>query len=149
VHPRAKQWWTIRALIGVAVLLVPQLIALMTSRSEWLMATVAATLVLGTAYVLVMPRWRYRVHRWEASDEAVYTLSGWLTQQWRVAPVSRIQTIDTQRGPLQQLLRLATITITTASAAGPLKIEGLDASDAAELARTLTETTHRSPGDAT
>ncbi len=149
VHPRAKQWWTIRALLGVGVLLAPQLLAMAVSGSNWLTVTVVGTLVLGTGYVLLMPRWRYRVHRWEASEEAVYTLSGWLTQEWRVAPVSRIQTIDTQRGPLQQLLRLATVTVTTASAAGPLQIEGLDAQDAAELARTLTETTHRSPGDAT
>lgn len=131
------------------MLLVPQLVVLMASGTGWLTATVVTTLILGTAYVLVMPRWRYRVHRWESTPEAVYTLSGWLTQEWRVAPVSRIQTIDTQRGPLQQLLRLATVTITTASAAGPLRIEGLDAHDAAELARTLTETTHSSPGDAT
>jgi len=149
VHPRARQWWTIRALIGVAVLLVPQLVALMIAGNQWLVPAVVATVVLGAAYVVVMPRLRYQVHRWEASPEAVYTLSGWLSREWRVAPLSRIQTIDTQRGPLQQLLRLATVTITTASAAGPLKIDGLDAEDAAELARDLTEATNRAPGDAT
>lgn len=149
VNPRAPQWWTFRALIGVAVLLVPQLIALPMTGNGWLRVTAVATAVLGGAYVLVMPRWRYRVHRWETSPEAVYTLSGWLSREWRVAPISRIQTIDTERGPLQQLLRLATVTVTTASSAGPLKIEGLDADDAARLAEELTETTHRTPGDAT
>lgn len=149
VDPRAKQWWTIRALMGVAVLLLPQLVALMITGRQWLDGTLVATAVSGAVYVVVMPQLRYRVHRWEVTPVAVYTLAGWLSRDWRIAPLSRIQTIDTQRGPLQQLLGLATVTITTASAAGPLKIDGLDADDAAELARSLTETTNRTPGDAT
>src|SRR5207342_2610786 len=102
VHPRARQWWTIRALLGVTVVLVAQLVGLMITGNRLLLVTLVATAVLGAVYVVVMPRWRYRVHRWEVSPEAVYTLAGWLSREWRVAPLSRIQTIDTQRGPLQQ-----------------------------------------------
>jgi membrane protein YdbS with pleckstrin-like domain len=40
--------------------------------------------------------------------------------------MSRIQTVDTVRGPLQQLLGLSTVTVTTASAAGPLQVKGID-----------------------
>jgi membrane protein YdbS with pleckstrin-like domain len=79
----------------------------------------------------------------------VFTRSGWINQEWRLAPVSRIQTVDTARGPLQQLLGLSTVTVTTASAAGPVKIENLDASIAARLADDLTSTTQATPGDAT
>jgi membrane protein YdbS with pleckstrin-like domain len=89
------------------------------------------------------------VHRWEADEQAVYTLTGWLKMEWRVAPISRIQTIDTERAALQRLFGLATVTVTTASAAGPVTIEGLDAGAAAELARRLTEITQADPGDAT
>ena len=60
-----------------------------------------------------------------------------------------MQTVDTERGPLQQLLKLANLTVTTASARGPVKISGLDEQTATELARTLTETTQATPGDAT
>jgi uncharacterized protein len=93
--------------------------------------------------------WRYRVHRWETTDDAVYTRTGWLWQEWRVAPMSRIQTVDTERGPLEQLFGLSSITVTTASAAGPLKIVGLDHELAAELVRRLTAATQANPGDAT
>ena len=141
--------WTLHASIGWAVLLVPQLVALVFSRSPWQVAAAIATVVLGAAHTLVMPRWRYRVHRWEATPDAVYTLAGWLNQEWRVAPVSRIQTVDTKRGPLQQLLGLSTVTVTTASAAGPVHIEGLDHADAVRLADELTTTTQATPGDAT
>ena len=105
--------------------------------------------MLGLAYVLVVPHLLYRIHRWEITDEAVYTLSGWLVREWRIAPISRVQTVDTQHGPLQQLLKLASVTVTTASAKGPVTIRGLAAEHAAELARVLTATTQATPGDAT
>ncbi len=96
-----------------------------------------------------MPRWRYRVHRWETTPEAVYAASGWLLQEWRVAPLSRVQTVDTQRGPLQQLFGLASVTVTTASASGAIVIDGLDDAEAVDLVGRLTEATQAIPGDAT
>ncbi|EUA22778.1 bacterial PH domain protein [Mycobacterium xenopi 3993] len=67
---------------------------------------------------VVVPWWRYRVHRWEISPQAVYTRSGWLVQERRIAPISRVQTVDTYRGPLERLFGLANVTVTTASSAG-------------------------------
>ncbi|ATE58001.1 hypothetical protein CNX65_05360 [Actinosynnema pretiosum] len=151
VSRRAITLWTLDAAIGWLVLLAIQLVPyfLVSDASTWQTAGLVATVVVGVAHTLVMPRWRYRVHRWEATPEAVYTLSGWLTQEWRIAPVSRIQTVDTKRGPLQQLLRLSTVTVTTASAAGPVEIAGLDHAEAVRLAEELTSTTQATPGDAT
>jgi membrane protein YdbS with pleckstrin-like domain len=147
--PRAVLWWRLRATLTVVVLVVPQVGALLVTGAGWLAVTSAATAAVGLAYVLLVPPLLYRIHRWEVTDEAVYTLSGWLVREWRIAPISRVQTVDTEHGPLQQLLRLGTVTVTTASARGAVKISGLDAADAAELARSLTETTQATPGDAT
>ncbi|HEY2203789.1 MAG TPA: PH domain-containing protein [Pseudonocardia sp.] len=149
VDPRAPRWWTLRAGLEVAVLLAAQAVALALSGDGRLVGSLVATVLVGGGYVLVMPRWRYRVHRWEADGQAVYTLAGWLRLEWRVAPISRIQTIDTARSPLQRLFGLSTVTVTTASSAGPVRIEGLDAREAAALARRLTEATERHQGDAT
>jgi uncharacterized protein len=143
--------WTLHAVIGWTVLLIPQLIVLLvlSTPSSWQVTAAVATLILAVAHTVVMPQWRYRVHRWERTPEAVYTLSGWFNQEWRIAPVSRIQTVDTKRGPLQQMLGLATVTVTTASAAGPVEIEGLDTETASQLVEELTTTTQATPGDAT
>lgn len=151
VSARAKTWWTIQALISQLVLLVPLIVCIVVfpDLRFWFVLCTVAVAVLGAGYVVVMPRWRFRVHRWEATDDAVYTSAGWISQEWRVAPMSRIQTVDTERGPLQQVLGLATVTVTTASAAGPLRLEGLDHALALDLARHLTETTQATPGDAT
>ena len=149
VSPRAVRWWQLRDLITVLVLLVPQVVAEIVFGTGWFVATAIVTALLGAAYVLAVPPLLFRIHRWEVTDEAVYTLSGWLVREWRIAPISRVQTVDTEHGPLQQLLKLASVTVTTASAKGPVTIRGLDAADAAELARTLTATTQATQGDAT
>ena len=146
------RWWRLRALLTLVPLAGPQAVVLLVRAGDapgWLMATTVATVVVGLAYGIGVPPLLYRIHRWEVTPEAVYTLSGWLVREWRIAPISRVQTVDTEHGPLQQLLKLASVTVTTASARGPVKIRGLDEHEAAELARLLTETTQATPGDAT
>lgn len=151
VSRRAVTLWTVHAITGWIAPLLAAIVAVIVFDDLPAIAYVGLVvlIVAAVAHTLVMPQWRYRVHHWEATEDAVYTLSGWVSQEWRVAPMSRIQTVDTQRGPLQQLLRLATVTVTTASAAGPLHIEGLDLALASELVDRLTATTQAAPGDAT
>jgi membrane protein YdbS with pleckstrin-like domain len=152
VSPLAVRWWRLRSLLLLVVLVVPQLVAMLVTGfpvAGWLIASASVTAVLTGAYAVFVPPLLFRIHRWEVTEDAVYTLSGWLVREWRIAPISRVQTVDTAHGPLQQLLGLGTVTVTTASARGPVKIAGLTAADATELARTLTETTQATPGDAT
>ncbi|MGW6501591.1 PH domain-containing protein [Nonomuraea angiospora] len=149
--PRAIAWWTVQGLI----LLVPVAAAavaaywILTSRPVWLGACVALFAAGCVALAVLAPRATYRVERWEVTDQAVYTRKGWLTHTWRVAPMSRIQRVDTARGPVQRLFGLADVTVTTASSAGAIKIEALDHELAAELADRLTALTQATPGDAT
>ena len=151
VERRAISCWTVQALLTVAVPVVALAVCavFIPPARFWLVLALVVVAVPGIAYVVVMPRWRYAVHRWETTADAVYTSSGWISQEWRVAPMSRIQTVDTVRGPLQQLFNLSSVTVTTASAAGPLTIEGLDRQVALDLVDQLTATTQATPGDAT
>ncbi len=89
------------------------------------------------------------MHRWETTEDAVFTRAGWVRQQWRIAPLSRIQTVDTVRGPIQQMFALSTLVVTTASAAGAVRIDGLAQDKARDLAEELTRITQATPGDAT
>jgi membrane protein YdbS with pleckstrin-like domain len=151
VDRRAVLWWTAQAVLTVVPpVLVLCVLALMVPPARgWLVFSAAVVGVPGLLYTAVMPAWRFRVHRWETTGEAVFTRAGWVRQQWRIAPLSRIQTVDTVRGPLQQLFGLSTVTVTTASAAGPVTIDGLDHALARELAEELTRVTRATPGDAT
>lgn len=89
------------------------------------------------------------MHRWETTDEALYAASGWLWQRWRVVPLSRVQTVDLFRSPIQQMFGLSGVMVTTASASGAVKIKGLDRDTAAELVESLTKRTEATPVDAT
>ena len=151
VSSAAIRYWTTRALLGWLVLTAGQVVWLVLGRDQlgWRIPILVATVVLGAAHVIVMPRWRYAVHRWESTAEAVYTQSGWFDQERRIAPISRIQTVDSERGPLEQIFGLSNVTVTTASAAGPLKINGLDRDTAQRLVDDLTSTTQATQGDAT
>jgi membrane protein YdbS with pleckstrin-like domain len=101
------------------------------------------------AYVVVVPQWRYLVHRWEVTDTAVYTQTGWWTRERRIAPMSRIQTVDHVDGAVARLFGLSTVTVTTASAAGALEIAGLERGRALALVDELTQMADSVPGDAT
>jgi uncharacterized protein len=144
VHPAAVWLWVAEGVLGSALvaavvlgvsLALPEdlpgpLEALLTV-ARWLLVP------LAVVWIAVEPVWRYRVHRWEVTADAVYTLEGWLSRTWRIVPVSRIQTVDTTRGPLQQLLGLASISVRTASHAGSTSIEQLAAPTAMAVAHDL------------
>lgn len=114
---------------------------------RWWVLVLAA--LAAAAYAAVMPSWRYAVHRWEVTDSAVYTQTGWWAVEQRIAPMSRIQTVDYEEHLVGRLFGLAAVTVTTASAAGALEINGLDTSVARDLVGLLTERADAVPGDAT
>lgn len=150
VSRRAISYWTARAALGSAVIVLGEVgIAAGTGFSMASEAVLAVTIVVLGAHALIMPRWRYSVHRWEITDRAVYTRSGWFSVHWRIAPISRIQTIDSHRSLGERIFGLANVTATTASAAGPVRIHGLDRALADLLLDQLAVATGQVPGDAT
>ena len=102
---------------------------------RWLLPLLA----VGYAVVAigVRPWFRYRVHRWEVTQEAVYTLTGWLTRTWTLVPIARIQTVDVTRGVGQQLFGLASVVVLTASSQGTVHIPHLEADVAHRVADDL------------
>lgn len=150
VSPRARLMWALVA--GVEGLVLLSAVAVTGPLTDWLplgwwVVGLVALLVVG--YVAVVPRWRYAVHRWEVTGTAVYTQTGWWARERRIAPMSRIQTVDHVEGAVARLFGLSTVTVTTASAAGALGIEGLDREVALRLVDELTLMADSVPGDAT
>jgi membrane protein YdbS with pleckstrin-like domain len=150
VSPRARTMWQLgnltEGLFTIAVLTVVVLAWDAVALRWWMVVGAAALLA---AYVAVVPQWRYLVHRWEVTDTAVYTQTGWWARERRIAPMSRIQTVDYAEGPVARLFGLATVTVTTASAAGALQIDGLARERAQRLVDELTLKADAVEGDAT
>ena len=122
--------WVTEGVIGALVLAVGTVAFL-----RW--AVPIAVVVDAVVVIGVRPRLRYRVHRWEVTDEAVYTLTGWLSRTWTLVPISRIQTVDVTRGVMQQLFGLASVAVLTASSEGTVRVPHLEADVAQRVADDL------------
>jgi membrane protein YdbS with pleckstrin-like domain len=150
VSPRARLMWiagdTLRAVLVMAFLVLATGPWNWFDLPGWVLWLVGALLL---AYAALVPQWRYLVHRWEVTDTAVYTQTGWWTRERRIAPMSRVQTVDHREGAVARLFGLATVRVTTASSAGALTIEGLDRDRALQIVEDLTRTADSVPGDAT
>lgn len=158
VSPRAVTYWRVVAALGAlaeaAVLIAIYVFAVPAmfdgpARPWWSTVVLVVTLIASVVHLVVMPPLRYRIHRWEVTDTAIHTREGWLNIDSRVAPLSRVQTVDSTQNALMRPFNLASLTVTTASAAGPITIACLDRDVAQRLVAELTEITGASEGDAT
>jgi uncharacterized protein len=150
VSPKARLMWfcndALRGIVVMAFLLVTSGPWNWWTIPTWVLVVVGAVLL---AYAVLVPQWRYVVHRWEVTDTAVYTQTGWWARERRIAPMSRVQTVDHREGAISRLFGLATVRVTTASSAGALTIEGLDRARALAIVDNLTRMADSVPGDAT
>ncbi len=151
IDQRSRWYWLLECLfvltITMAALVAPAIIWSGVRSGFLIAAAIAGVTLLG--WTVTMPFLRYRVHRWEASGTAVYAKTGWLSREWKVAPLSRIQSVEAKRNPLHQMLGLAQVSVTTASAHGEIVIQGLDQAVADDLVAELTVATESTVGDAT
>lgn len=151
VSPRARGYWRTSALLGAVMGWIALGVgyAVLPQRDWWATTLLVVLVALSLVHAAVMPEIRFRIHRWEVTPTAVHTRSGWITREERIAPLSRVQTVDSEQGALMRLFRLASLTVTTASAAGPVTIACLDRDVAARVVAELTEITGATEGDAT
>ena len=63
------------ALLGDAVLVIAAVVAyvVIPDVPGWTLVLVLLVAAAAVAHVVLMPRIRYRVHRWEVTDTAVHT----------------------------------------------------------------------------
>lgn len=155
VSAKAPSYWRLKAAIGF-VIEAAIMIAIWWAVGRfagidawWRHALLAVLLASSAIEVIAAPPIRYRIHRWEVTDEAVYTRRGWISREQRIAPLARVQTVDTKQGALMRYFGLSSITVTTASSAGAIQIDCLDDEVAHRVVAELTEITAATEGDGT
>jgi membrane protein YdbS with pleckstrin-like domain len=125
-------WWA----VGVLALLVAWWLFSLDGR----LVAAAVVALLGLAawgwwlVGRVVARWGYV----ETAEELAIT-RGSLYRRLVVVPYGRMQFVDVQAGPLDQLLGLATVQLHTASPGTTATIPGLPPAEAARLRDRLTE----------
>jgi uncharacterized protein len=129
----------------------------LTTGMAFLLLDRLALLVLVVAVVLfaVAVAWypvaKYGRWRWQLTPLALELRHGVVVRQHEAVPYFRIQQIDITQGPIDRLLHLATLRVTTASASGSAALPGIAAEDApdvrAELLARATSAVAGHPGD--
>ena len=102
----------------------------------WLPVVVVLLALVGWGWLLVgrNARWWAYAER----DEDLYVKHGVLFRAMVVVPYGRMQYVDVQAGPLEQLFKIASVHLHTASPGTSARIPGLPADEAARLRDRLT-----------
>jgi membrane protein YdbS with pleckstrin-like domain len=156
VSPRAPAYWRLQAAATAVVMWLVAaaavVVVLLAPAGWWspLLWLAAAFLFLAPVpWLTVAPRIRFDVHRWEITDIAVHVRYGWISRTDEIVPLSRVQTVDSTRGPLMGLMGLRTVTVQTASSHGTVAIACLDDAVARQVVARLVAITAATPEDAT
>jgi membrane protein YdbS with pleckstrin-like domain len=127
----------------VAVVAAPVLVAL--ALLTWLLSLPVAMWVPLAVVVVALAAWGWvvvgRNARWWAyaeRDEDLYVRHGVMFRRLVVVPYGRMQYVDVQAGPLEQVFRIASVHLHTASPGTSARIPGLPAEEAARLRDRLT-----------
>ena len=130
-----------RVVVAFVAILLLAVLALLT----WLLSLpVVVWLSVGVVVVaLAAVGWVQvgRNARWWAyaeRDEELYVRHGVMFRQLVVVPYGRMQYVDVQSGPLEQVFRIASVHLHTASPGTSARIPGLPAEEAARLRDRLT-----------
>jgi uncharacterized protein len=137
LDPRARMVWALNELIGGAIMGVVALVILLGAWRAfglhwgWVAGITGAIVLRAVVWAWVGPALQYRQWRYEIRDDEVDLLHGLVVRTRQIVPMSRIQHVDTTRGPLQRRFGLASVVFYTA--AGAMSIPALSAARAAEV----------------
>jgi membrane protein YdbS with pleckstrin-like domain len=91
-------------------------------------------LALGVVHAIL----KYRVWRFDVREDTIYLERGVLTRVNTVVPFVRVQHVDTQRGPVERTVGLASVVVYTAGSRGAdVTIPGLTPERADDLQEQL------------
>ena len=91
--------------------------------------------VLTVADVAVSPYFRYHRYRYCINEECIDIQEGYLFVERNIVPIERLHKLQTAKGPLDQLFRVAKMVVTTAG--GDVTIRFLEEEKAEKIADTL------------
>ena len=128
---------------ATAVIAVAVSIAVATALgSPWTVLVPVVVAAVGLAAVVLAPGLRHRRWRYAVREQEIDIRHGTFVVKRTVVPIRRVQHVDTEQGPLQNMFGLASVAFHTA--AGETEIPALRQAQAevvrariAQLARTL------------
>jgi uncharacterized protein len=137
LDPRSRRVWLVGELIQTVIWTA---IFAAVAYALWRWLDISRVWAIGVPLVLVAiqlawsfirPEIEFRQWRFEIREDEVDLLHGVITRTRQIVPMSRIQHVDTRRGPLQRRYGLSSVQFFTA--AGAMEIPQLSVERAAEV----------------
>ena len=127
-------------LVGWAAVaaVVAATLAVVFSLPSWVLVAVLAALLVATVVGWVLVGRNARWWGYAEQEDDLYVKHGALLRTLVVVPYGRMQYVDVQAGPLEQLFKVASVHLHTASPGTSARIPGLPAAEAARLRDRLT-----------
>jgi len=139
VSPALARLRRVTLLAVAVVLLVAVVVAgMLAPLPRGLVALACVVLVLATIFGWVLIGRNARWWGYAERDEDLYIKHGALFRKLVVVPYGRMQYVDVQAGPLDQLFGVANVHLHTASPGTSARIPGLPAAEATRLRDRLT-----------
>lgn len=112
--------WRITALIYVGVLWLLIIAGFITTfifdfPYIYSLISIGVGIIASIFFVYAIPKLRYRRWRYEIYDQEIYIQHGILIMTRTIIPMIRVQHVDTKQGPILNMYKLATVSISTAA----------------------------------
>jgi uncharacterized protein len=140
LDPRVMNLWRLTDGLALAVLLLLLLAGVgigwwfLPELGLWLVAAWGLLAVGSVVLVLWYPLRAYRAWGFRVTERVLETRSGVWFQRTQLLPLTRLQHVDLERGPLERMFGLASLVLHTAGThAASLTIPGLEAEYAVRL----------------
>ena len=137
LSPRAQTMWHLTWALVAGIAAVVTALGTAVSGSDVVAGVgVVVTLALAVAAVVV-PRAQWARWRWALTDDGLELAHGIVVRVESAIPAFRVQQVDLRRGPIESLLGLVSVQVTTASAGSDGTLPGLSPEVAEAVRRDL------------
>ena len=99
---------------------------------KWISLALAVFIVID---VLVSPYFRYHRYCYSINDECIDIREGYLFVKRNIVPIERLHKLQTAKGPIDQIFRVAKVIVTTGG--GDVTISFLEEEKAEKIAESL------------
>lgn len=99
---------------------------------KWILLILA---VLTLVDVLVSPYFRYHRYRYSINEECIDVIEGYLFVKRNIVPIERLHKLQTKKGPIDQMFKVAKMVVTTGG--GDVTLSFIEEEKAEQLAESL------------
>jgi membrane protein YdbS with pleckstrin-like domain len=147
LDPRVVIGWRVSTALRLGLLLGGVVFAAWTFAPDFATPITVLAGLLWAGSVAWHPRARLRRWRWRLTDIAIELRRGVIVHRHEAVPYFRIQQIDIEAGPIDRLLGITSLSVTSASAAGSATLPGIPAEIAPEVRQELLRRAEAALGD--